>query len=141
MKVKPPGSFWAISIIALIWNLMGCVAYLSMKFMPPEAIANMPDAERELMLSTPTWGTAAFAIAVWFGLLGCILLVLRKALAHPVFVISALGIVGQQIWNFFLGNTFEVLGAEQAIMPIVVLLIGVYLIIYARKAKANNWIT
>ena len=141
MKTKPPVFFWIISIIALIWNLMGCAAYLGMQMMPPEALEGMSEAERALMESTPVWVTASFAVAVWFGLLGCILLLLKKSLAHPVFIISVFGIVVQQIWNFFIGDTFEVYGAENAIMPVVVLLIGIYLIIFSKKAKENNWIT
>ena len=140
MKIKAPTSFMVISILALLWNLLGCIAYLGMQMMPHEALEAMSEAERNLMLSTPTWVTTAFAIAVWFGLLGCILLLLKKALAHPVFIISLIGIITQQVWNFFIGDTFDVYGPEQAIMPIVVLLVGVYLIFFAKKAKANNWI-
>ena len=120
---------------------MGCAAYLGMQMMPPKALEGMSEAERALMESTPVWVTASFAVAVWFGLLGCILLLLKKSLAHPVFIISVIGIVVQQIWNFFIGDTFEVYGAENAIMPVVVLLIGIYLIIFSKKAKENNWIT
>tara|TARA_B110000503_G_C6781067_1_gene263284 strand:+ start:54 stop:479 length:426 start_codon:yes stop_codon:yes gene_type:complete len=140
MKTKAPTFFWIISVIALLWNLMGCIAYLGMQMMPPELLEAMPEAERTLMENTPVWATAAFAVAVWFGLLGSILLLLRKALSQIVFVISLLGIIVQQIWNFTNGKSFEVFGVEQAIMPIVVVLIGIYLIVYAKKAKENNWI-
>ena len=140
MKTKAPTFFWIISVIALLWNLMGCIAYLGMQMMPPELLEAMPEAERTLMENTPVWATAAFAVAVWFGLLGSILLLLRKALSQIVFVISLLGIIVQQIWNFTNGKSFEVFGVEQAIMPIVFVLIGIYLIVYAKKAKENNWI-
>ena len=108
--------------------------------MPPEVLEAMSEAERNLHLSTPSWVTAAFAIAVWFGLLGSILLLLRKAMAHPILVISLVGIVVQQFWIFFISDSLEVYGAEQSIMPIVVLLFAIYLIIFTRKAKASNWI-
>lgn len=140
MKTKAPTFFWIISSIALLWNLIGCAAYLGMQMMPPELLETMPEAERTLMETTPIWVTAAFAVAVWFGLLGSILLLLRKALSQTVFVISLLGIIVQQIWNFTNGQSLEVFGIEQVIMPIAVVLIGLYLIIFAKKAKANNWI-
>ena len=140
MKTKVPAFFWFIASIALLWNLMGCASYVGMQMMSPEALEALSETERDLFLNTPTWVTAAFAIAVWFGLLGCILLLLRKAAAHPIFVISLLGIMVEQIWNFTIGNAIKVHGAEQVILPITVFLIGIYLIVFTKKAKANNWI-
>ncbi len=140
MKTKAPTFYWIISSVALLWNAMGCLAYIGQKMMPPEVLEAMSEAERNLHLSTPSWVTAAFAIAVWFGLLGSILLLLRKAMAHPILVISLVGIVVQQFWIFFISDSLEVYGAEQSIMPIVVLLFAIYLIIFTRKAKASNWI-
>ena len=70
MKTKAPNFFWIISSIALLWNLIGCAAYLGMQMIPPELLETMPEAERTLMENTPVWATAAFAVAVWFGLLG-----------------------------------------------------------------------
>ena len=108
--------------------------------MPQGALEAMPETERALYESTPEWVTSAFAISVWFGLIGCILLLLRKSLAQQFFIISLIGIVVQQIWNFFIGKTYEVYGMKQAIFPLIVVLVGIYLIYYSKKAKENNWI-
>lgn len=140
MKTNVPRSYWFISTLALLWNALGCLAYLSMQLMPQGALEAMPEAERALFESTPEWVTSAFAISVWFGLLGCIFLLLRKSLAHPILIVSFIGIVTQQIWNFFIGKTYEVFPPEQALMPILVVLIGIYLIYYSKRAKTNNWI-
>jgi len=140
MNTKVPTSYWAISVLALLWNLMGCLAYLTMQFLTPEMMEGMPEAERAILEGTPAWVTTAFAVAVWFGLFGCILLLLRKALALPIFIISVLGIAVQQIGNIIIVRAMETFEATDAIMPIAVLLIGIYLIIFSRKAKTNNWI-
>ncbi|MGB5205651.1 MAG: hypothetical protein WBN63_15820, partial [Eudoraea sp.] len=83
-NTKPPVWFWIVSIVALLWNLMGVMAYLGQAYMTDEMKAGYTSDQLALMESTPAWVTAAFAIAVWGGLLGCIVLLLRRKLAKPV---------------------------------------------------------
>lgn len=65
---KPPISFWVISIVALIWNTMGVLAYIGQAFLTEEAIAAMPPEQQEIYrIEFPAWYTAAFAIAVSAG--------------------------------------------------------------------------
>ena len=54
-----PRSFLIIGIVALLWNLMGVMSYIMQVTMSPEALANMPEAERALMESLPAWATGA----------------------------------------------------------------------------------
>ncbi|MEP1032735.1 hypothetical protein [Ekhidna sp.] len=140
-SVKPPTWFWVVSVIALIWNLMGVGAYLSQAYTPDDVIAQMEQAMQDLINQTPAWATAAFAIAVWGGALGSLLLLLRKGLAYIVLIISFLGIVVQMFYNFFMSNSMEVYGPGGAVMPIMVLLIGIGLIFLAKKGKSAGWLS
>ncbi len=80
-STKPPIWFWVISVIALLWNLMGVNAYLQQAYQT-ESFQAMYDTPEllELVNSTPAWATAAFAIAVFAGALGCIVFTLKKKL-------------------------------------------------------------
>jgi len=140
INVKPPTWFWIVSVLALLWNLMGVGAYLADAFMDVEALGEMTQEMRELYEGRPAWVTAAFAIGVWFGALGCIALLLRKKWAVPVFLISLIGVLGQQVYHFFLSNTFEVMGSENMIMPIFIIIISIALWLFARSSAAKNWI-
>ncbi|MDC7998282.1 hypothetical protein [Gilvibacter sediminis] len=135
---KPTSLFWVIAIVALIWNIFGVLAYLGQAFMTEDALKMLPTTEQELYAATPSWATAAFAIAVWFGLLGAIALLIRKRFAYPLFLLSLLGVIGQQIYGFFLSNTFEVYGAQALIMPIIVLILSVVFVWYSKKATAEG---
>lgn len=139
--VKPPTWFWIVSVLALLWNLMGVWAYLADAFVSVEALGEMSQEMRELYEGRPTWVTAAYATAVWFGALGCVALLLRKKWAIPVFIISLLGLIAQQIYGFFLSNTFEVVGSSAMILPIVVLIIAIALWYFARSSTAKKWLT
>ncbi len=138
---KPSTGFWVISIIAFIWNLMGVFAYIAQVNMSDEIIAALPEAERTLYENVPSWVTGAFAIAVFGGALGCILLLLRKKLATSVLIISLIGIIAQMIYNFGMSKAAEVYGPGGMIMPAMVVLIGLFLVWYAKQATAKGWLS
>lgn len=139
---KPlPGWFKVVAGIALVWNLLGVMAYLQQSFMSPEALAALPEAQRALLEATPSWAHAAFAISVHGGALGCLALLLRKNLAFPLLVLSLLAVIVQMIYSFFISNSFEVFGPGGMIMPVMVIVIAIYLVFLAKKAKENGWIS
>jgi hypothetical protein len=132
--------FWIISAIALLWNLMGVMAYIAQVTMSTETLQALPENERALYESAPAWATAAFAIAVWGGTLGSILLLMRRKWATAVLIVSFIGIVVQMIHSFFISNSFEVYGPGGLVMPVMILVFGAGLIWLSRKATANGWL-
>lgn len=137
-KNKPTTSFWIIGIAALIWNLMGVFEYLRMAYMTAEDLAALPLEEQGLYDNVPAWVTAAFALAVFGGALGCILLLLRKKLATFVFVISLASILVQMTYNIFISKAMEVYGPGSVIMPIMVIIIGAFLVWYSKKMQGQG---
>ncbi len=137
---KPATWFWIVSAIALLWNLMGVMAYIAQVTMSAEALQALPDNERALYESVPAWATAAFAIAVWGGALGSILLLIRRKWATAVLIISFSGIVVQMIHSFFMSNSIEVFGPGGMVMPVMILIIGAYLIWFSRQTTAKGWL-
>jgi len=134
-----PTWFMVVSVVLLIWNLLGVMAYIAQVMMSPEALAALPDDQRQLIESTPAWATAAFAVAVNFGALGCLLLVLKKNLAGLFLQLSLAGVLVQLFHAFFMSNSYEVFGPGGMVMPVMVLIIAIYLVILAARAKAHRW--
>lgn len=83
-------SYWVIAVIGLLWNLSG-VANLIGQF-DAERVASMPENFRAIVENRPVWVTIAFAVGVGAGALGCVLLLMKKSLAAPVFAVSLLAI-------------------------------------------------
>ncbi len=133
---KPGIDFWIIGIVALIWNLMGVFAYLQQAYMTEEDLMAMPVAEQALYENIPAWVTGAYAIAVFGGALGCILLLLRKKLAGSLFLISLVGIVVQMSYNIFMSKAADVYGPGGISMTAMIILIGIFLLWYAKKKTA-----
>ncbi|MGB5700051.1 hypothetical protein [Muriicola sp.] len=139
---KPPVWFWIVSVLALLWNLMGVMNYLGTAFMKEAIMAEMTAEQVSLMENTPAWVTAAFAIAVWFGAAGCIGLLLRKKWAKSALGMSLIGVLVQTGYGFFMTNASEVYGQTEAvIIPAMVIIIGLFLVFFARLAERRTWIS
>ncbi len=139
-KVKPPTWFWVVSIIALLWNLVGVFNYLNQAFNQVAILESLNQAQREVFEAIPAWATAAFAIAVFSGTLGCIGLLMKKKWAKPLFTISFIAAVAQFIHWLFISNAVEAFGPSTYGMPIAVLLIGLYLISFSKKGIQKGWL-
>lgn len=141
-SAKQPVWFWIVSVIALIWNGWGVNMYLQQAYDTESYRAMYPDPEMlELANNTPAWATGAYAIAVFAGLLGCIGLLLRKKWAKPIFVLSLLGVLVSMTYHLFMSKAFEVYGTEVVVMPIIVTLIAIFLVWFAKKGIAKSWLS
>jgi len=134
-----PSWFKIVAIIAFFWNLLGVLAFVGQMFMTPEMLAELPVAEQELYANTPMWATAAFAMAVFAGALGSLLLLMKKGLATLVLTLSLVGVLVQMFHSFFMSKSFEVYGPGAAVMPMMVIVIAVYLVWLSNKAQKNGW--
>ncbi|OGS73568.1 MAG: hypothetical protein A3F91_12195 [Flavobacteria bacterium RIFCSPLOWO2_12_FULL_35_11] len=137
--IKPTSAFWIISVVALIWNIMGVIAYLGQAYMTEEVLKALPEGEQAYHNNAPAWVTAVFAIAVFAGVFGSIGLLMRKKWATMLFIVSLIAVIAQLIYNVFI-QKFVVLSGEKMIWPIVVLVIAILLVFLSRKAAKEGWI-
>ena len=139
---RPSTSFWAISAAALIWNLFGFIVYLGQVTVSPDELADAyTEAQVAFIQSTPVWATSAFAIAVTTGVLACLLLLLRRAWAVPLFIVSLVAVLVQSIHDFVLNNAVQVFGSPPAFIRGTIIAIGIAMIWYSRQARDKRWLT
>ena len=126
---RPHGSFWVIGVIALVWHLMGSMNFVMQ--MNRSAVADMPESYRIVIEGRPLWATAAFAVAVFGGAIGSVLLLLRKPAAIFLFIASLLGVLVQTIP--FLSGSGVASGVW--IGSLMSLVVAAFLIWYSRRVK------
>jgi len=137
---KPATWFWIVSVISLIWNLMGVMAFVMQVTMSDEALQAMSDGERSLYTSVPSWTVLCFAVAVFGDTLASILLLLRKKLATMVFIVSFVFTLTQMIYTIFISNLVAVRGVGATVFPMVILVAGILLIWFSRMSTAKGWL-
>ena len=84
------GWYMAAAIASLLFMLLGCAMYLADVTADPSSFTV---DQRAMIEARPWWMTGAFGIAVWVGLAGTILLVLRRKLAEPLLLVSLIATV------------------------------------------------
>ena len=134
-----PMTHWLVAGAALIWNLFGFMVYLMTVRATPEQLAQQYSAaEIAFMDAVPVWATSANAIAVTAGVIACVLLLLRKSLALPLFVASLAALLVQDLYSFVLEDVVGVFGMVPAYIQGTVLVIAIALVFYARSAKSRG---
>lgn len=138
--MTPPDWLKSVAWAALAWNLLGVIAFIMQLLMTPDMISKLPIEQQAAYSNIPLWSTIAFAVAVFGGALGCILLLLRKAMARDVFALSLIAIFIQQFYNFIVINSIELLGPSAVFMPLFVIVIAITLLLLSHTGKQQAWL-
>lgn len=138
--MKTSWVFWLIAILGLIWNVMGSMNLIMQ--LNPEMLSQMPSSHQAIAETRPHWATVAFGISVVGGLLGCVLLILKKPAAVSILLLSLIGTLGAIVGLLLLNDitsapinfsAFEIILA--VILPVFVSLI---LFLYAKRYFDNH---
>ena len=108
--------------------------------MTPEMIAQLPEAQQAAYRDIPVWSYSAYALAVFGGLTGSILLALGKKLAFPVLVISLAGVIVQQYYNFVVIDAISIMGWGIVVMPVIVTSIALLLVLISQRGVRAGWL-
>ena len=137
---KPAKWFTAVAIVALLWNLLGCVAFVSDLQLSPQDIAKLPPAQQTLYAARASWAVAATALAVFGGAVGCVGLLLRKKWAFFLLSLSLVGVLVQDFGLFVLVNGASLADPVAVVLQLVVLAIAIGLVFLGRSAIARGWL-
>ncbi|MCB0462416.1 MAG: hypothetical protein R2816_07655 [Flavobacteriaceae bacterium] len=136
---KPGIAFWIIGIIALLWNGMGVYNYLIQAYQTEAYTSSITEDQMAFMESLPSWNTALFALAVFSGLIGTILMLMRKKSAVSLFILSFVTATIGQIYWLFGTNAVEVFSESMPyVMPIIIIVFCLFLVWYSRNQKAKG---
>jgi hypothetical protein len=129
---RTPRHLWVVGTLGLLWDSMGAFDYLMTQTQNESYMSQFTPEQLEFFYGFPTWVVAFWAIAVWGGVLGTALLLLRKRLAAPVLLASFLAMVVTSIHNFLLSNGLEVMGGTGMAFSLMIFVVALGLWLYAR---------
>ena len=138
--MNTPKWFKVVAVIALLWNLLGCLAFAMDLRMTPEDVAALPEAQQALYAARPGWAVVATAVAVIGGALGCLGLLLGRKWAFVLLLLSLAGILVQDYGLFVLADGASLAGPAAVIMQAIVLAVGVGLVLLGRKGIVRGWL-
>jgi uncharacterized membrane protein len=138
-SARRPWHLWVIGIVALIWSLIGVMDYLMTQSRNEQYMSQFTPEQLEYFYGIPWWMVSVWAISVWGGLLGAVLLLLRKRLAVWVFLVSLIGVVLNSLYSYSLPEGREIMGdAFSVLFTIVIALFSLGLFLYAKTLAKRN---
>jgi len=137
--LRTPWHLWLVGLIGIPWNGFGVFDYVGTKLRGEAHLREfgLTDPQIAYMAAMPAWMTAAWAIGVFGGLIGAILLLMRKKLAVPVFALSLAAFLASLFYSYFLSDGAQLMGPTAAIMNAVIFTGCLFFLLYAR-AMANK---
>lgn len=134
---KAPSWFTVLSLLALLWEVLGCFMYLSQVMTDPTML---PLDQRALWQATPVWSIAAYAIAVWIGLVGAGLLLLRRAAAVPLLFVSLVGVAVQFSALILVPELAGSISSDAFLLPVVIFIVCYGIFHLALLGKKRGWL-
>lgn len=135
-----PWHLWAIGAASVLWNGVGVWQWYQ-KVTGAQAYWSALTMEQVFYLrSAPLWTDVAYGVAVWCGLLGALMLLLRRKLAFNAFVAGLIAMLAHAVYVLALSNGREVLGAGGTAFTLVVALIFAVQIAYSHWARRRGLI-
>ena len=132
-----PAWFWVAAGLALAFEAFGCFMYLAQVSADRAAL---PLDQRAMWDATPAWMVAAYAIAVWVGLVGAALLLLRRRLAVALLLVSLLAVVVQFSGLFLVPQLRQTVPDTALAGPIAIFVICYAIFHLARLAGRRGWL-
>lgn len=144
VSARTPAHLWIVGILSLVWNSFGCVDYLMTRQRNTQYLASaMPGVDPNAMLAWidafPLYAQIGWGLGVWLGLLGSILLLLRKKWATWSYGISLVGAVLGLGYQIALAPPLAGMeGKFNTVMPYVIIAVALGLFLYARAMEKKG---
>ena len=132
-----PARFWIAAGLALLFEAFGCYMYLAQV---SAERTTLPLDQRAMWDATPTWMVAAYATAVWVGLVGAVLLLLRRTLAVPVLLVSLIAVIVQFSGLFLVPQLRQTVPDTALAGPIAIIVVCYLIFLLARLAHKRGWL-
>jgi hypothetical protein len=135
VSARAPAHLWIVGILAVLWNAFGCFDYFMTNTRNETYLAQFTTEQMAYFDSLPAWLTAFWAIGVWGGLAGALLLLIRSRYSVWAFALSLIGAVIAMGYQQFATTIPESMkSGAMAIMPWVIIVIAAFLLWYSWDA-------
>lgn len=132
-----PPWFWGVAGLALLFEAFGCFMYLAQVTADR---ASLPIDQRAMWDATPTWIIAAYAIAVWVGLVGAGLLLMRRRMAVPLLFVALLAVIVQFGGIFLVPQLRQTVPDSALTLPIFIIVCSYGFFLFARLSRRRGWL-
>lgn len=126
--------------VLVVWGLIGCFMCLQQIRLGADAMRHATAYDRALYAALPSWYDPLFAVAVATGLIGAVLLFMRRANARPFLVASLIATIVQFGWLFATTDIVAHKGAAETLgFPVVIVAVAAFALWLVGNARVKGW--
>ena len=135
---QPIARWYLIGAIAsLLFMALGCAIYVMHVTADPAAL---PLDQRAAYAAEPAWVTALNAVAVWVGLIGAVLLVLKRRLAETLLLVSFIATLLWLAGLLLVPALRNALSTNDVAVAVIVTLILGTIWSFGRHSRQRGWL-
>ena len=129
---RTPMHLWLVGGLGLLFNSVGVFDFLMTQTRNASYMSRLNAEQIAVLLALPPWLVVCWALAVWGGAVGALLLLVRNRLAVPVLMASLIAMTATALHNLLSPNgLYETAGTNVGFMLVIfTLALGLWL--YAR---------
>jgi hypothetical protein len=131
------GWFMIAAVASLLFMGLGCVMYLTHVLADPNAL---PLDQRAAFAAEPAWVTGANAVAVWVGLIGAVLLLMKRKAAEWALLVSVVAVLVMIAGMLVVAPLREAMSANDLIVALVVAALTWTIYWFARHSRQRGWL-
>jgi hypothetical protein len=134
-----PWHLWLIGIIGGLWSSMGVLSFMLTQMNVEAVMSRFPPQQREYFESFPLWTVAFWAIGVFGGVIGCLLLLLKNRLAFHALLASVIGAMVSTLGGLLLLGGMKVMAETDALgLTLLPIFVAAFLAYYARAMSKRG---
>ena len=137
---KTPWHLWLVGVIAVLFNAVGVFDFVMSMARGADymASAGMTRDQVAHYQGMPVWMTIVWAVGVFSAFLASFLLLLRRKLALPVFVVSLAAFLISLLYTYVLTDGGAVMGQQMAITSAIITGLLIFFSWYSRVIASRQ---
>lgn len=129
--------YMAAAIASVLFMLVGCAGFVLDRMTDPNSL---PLDRRTVVLARPMWSVLAYGVAVWVGLAGAVLLLMRRKLAEPLLLVSLIAALFTFLPYAVVPGVRDNVSTNDIAFALVILAITWTIFWFARHSRQRGWL-
>ena len=138
LKSKPPLSFWFISILALVWNIKGVISFIGIIFISDENLNLLSVTKKEYLTSIPVMISAVYAFSIFAGIIGSVLLLLKRNESALIFLVAFISQIVYQHYFLVIQESIKITSTN-AFYPLIYVIVSFLLLVFASSNHKKEY--
>lgn len=136
---RPVAGWYMVAAIAsLLFMLIGCAAFVLDVTGDPQAL---PLDQRTLVAARPVWSLVGYGIAVWAGLAGTVMLIVKRRIAEHLLLVSLIGAALTFLPMLVVPAVRDNISTNDIAVAVMIVVITWTIFGFARHSAKRGWLT